>query len=387
MTRFYGALRRLVVPGLLLAPGVAYAEWGINMTPGVTEISRKVYDLHMLIFSICVVIGIVVFGAMIWSIIHHRKSRGMVAEQFHESTLLEIVWTIIPFLILVGMAWPATKVLLAMEDFRASEVNIKVTAYQWKWRYDYLGEDAQPEFGFFSTLDAASNAARQLGSGIDPATVENYLLNVDNPIVVPTGRKVRLLLTSNDVIHSWWVPAVGGKKDAIPGYVQEFWFNIEEPGVYRGQCAELCGRDHGFMPIVLVAKTPAEYDAWVAERKGGAVAEAAAVEAAADKLWSRDELMAKGKEVYDTFCAACHMPDGSGNPALQAKPIKGGAIATGDLKAHLDIVLHGKPGTAMAAFGPQMSDLDIAAVVTYERNAFGNDKGDVVQPADVKAAR
>jgi cytochrome c oxidase subunit 2 len=252
----------------LLAPLPARAAWELNMPVGVTEISREVYHLHMLIFWICVVIGVVVFGAMLYSIYAHRKSRGVQAARFHESTTVEIVWTVIPFLILVAMAIPAAGTLIKMEDTRHSDLSVKVTGYQWLWQYEYLDHGV----GFYSRLDERSNRARQLGSGIDPNTVENYLLDVDHRMVVPVDKKVRLLLTSNDVIHAWWVPALGGKKDAIPGYINEMWFRAEKTGVYRGQCAELCGRGHGFMPIVVEVVPQDEFEAWLQQR-GGNVSE------------------------------------------------------------------------------------------------------------------
>jgi cytochrome c oxidase subunit 2 len=245
--------------------GIAQADYGLNLPVGVTETSKQVHDLHMLILWVCVAIGVVVFGAMIYSMIYHRKSRGAVASQFHESMAAELVWTIIPFIILIVMAIPATKVLIEMHDTSEADMKIKVTGYQWKWRYEYVGEGVD----FFSTLDVASNEARQVGSEIDPATVENYLLNVDNPLVLPVGKKVSFLLTASDVIHSWWVPDFGWKKDAIPGYINEAWVVVDKPGIYRGQCAELCGRDHGFMPIVVEVKSEEDYAAWLAEQKSG----------------------------------------------------------------------------------------------------------------------
>lgn len=260
-------LKQLFAGGtvLTLMSGIAQADYGLNLPVGVTETSKQVHDLHMLILWVCVAIGVVVFGAMIYSMIYHRKSRGAVASQFHESMAAELVWTIIPFIILVVMAIPATKVLIEMHDTSEADMKIKVTGYQWKWRYEYVGEGVD----FFSTLDVASNEARQVGSEIDPATVENYLLNVDNPLVLPVGKKVSFLLTASDVIHSWWVPDFGWKKDAIPGYINEAWVVVDKPGIYRGQCAELCGRDHGFMPIVVEVKSEEDYAAWLAEQKSG----------------------------------------------------------------------------------------------------------------------
>lgn len=240
--------------------GAALAAWDLNMPVGVSELSREIYGLHMLILWVCVIIAVAVFGVMIYSLVKFRKSQGAVAATFDHSTRAEIIWTIIPIAILVGMAVPAAETLIRIEDTRDSDLTIKVTAYQWKWRYDYLDQNV----GFFSTLDRISDQARQLDSGADVSKIEHYLLNVDNPMVVPVGAKVRLLLTSADVIHAWWVPDFGMKKDAIPGFVNEIWFRADKPGVYRGQCTELCGRDHGFMPVVVEVKSQEEYEAWLA---------------------------------------------------------------------------------------------------------------------------
>lgn len=258
--------RALLGGAMLLGAGSAAAEYGLNMTPGVTNVSGEVYHLHMLIFYICCAIAVVVFGAMFYSIWKHRKSVGAQAANFHESTTVEIIWTVIPFAILISMAIPATKALINLEDASDPDMTVKVTGYQWKWHYAYPEE----QIGFFSSLDAKSNEARQLGSKIDPASVENYLLDVDNRLVLPVGKKVRFLITSNDVIHSWWVRDLGWKKDAIPGFINEAWTRADKPGVYRGQCAELCGKDHGFMPIVVEFKEQADYDAWVAAQKAQA---------------------------------------------------------------------------------------------------------------------
>jgi cytochrome c oxidase subunit II len=359
---------------ILLGAGTAFAGFEqLNMTPGVTDISHKVYDLHMLIFEICVVICVGVFAVLIYSIINHRKSRGAKPASFHESTTVEIIWTTIPFLILVGMAVPATKTLLALEDTRDADMSIKVTGYQWKWKYDYLDEG----ISFFSSLSTPrAEIENQQAKG------ENYLMEVDNPIVVPINKKIRFLITSNDVIHSWWVPALGWKQDAVPGFINDAWAEVKEPGTYRGRCAELCGKDHGFMPIVLVAKTEEDYKAWVADQKAGAAAAAAA----STRTLTKDELMEKGEKVYNTICAACHQAGGVGIPGV-FPALKGSKIATGDRTAHLNIVLHGKPGTAMQAFGEQLNAVDLAAVITFERNAFGNDTGDVIQPSDIAAAK
>ena len=360
--------------GLALWSSSATAEWALNLPVGVTPLSREVYDLHMLIMGICVVIGIVVFGVMIISIVYHRKSRGQEAAHFHHSTFAEIVWTVVPCLILVYMAYPSTLTLIKMEDSSDADVTVKVTGYQWKWKYDYLEEGVT----FYSNLAQSSRAAIYK----DPWEVENYLLEVDNPVVLPVGKKVRFLLTADDVIHAWWVPDLGMKKDAIPGYINAIWATIEKPGVYRGQCAELCGKDHGFMPIVVEAKSNADYEKWVAERKQAQAAE----KAAALRQWSMGELLAKGESVYAAACAGCHQLDGKGVPH-NFPAIEGSKIATGNLKSHLALVLKGRPGTAMRSFGAQLSDVELAAVVTYQRNAFGNDAGDFVQPAEIAAAR
>jgi cytochrome c oxidase subunit 2 len=320
-----------------------------------------------------VVVCVAVFAVLIYSIIMHRKSKGAVPASFHESTTVEIIWTTVPFLVLVGMAVPATTTLLALEDTRDSDMSIQVTGYQWKWKYDYLDED----ISFFSVL----TTPRDQITGVAEKG-ENYLAEVDNPIVVPINKKIRFLITSNDVIHSWWVPDLGWKQDAIPGFINDAWTELKEPGLYRGKCAELCGKDHGFMPIVLVAKTEEDYAAWVAEQKGAKAAEAES----AGKTWTLDELTAKGEQVYNTNCAACHQANGQGIPGV-FPAIAGSVISTGDMAGHVNIVMHGKAGTAMQAFGAQLSDVDLAAVITFERNGFGNNKGDMVQPAEIAAAR
>ena len=356
----------------------AGADYALNMTRGVTELSREIYDLHMLIFWICCAIAALVFGVMFWSIFKFRKSKGAVAAQFHHSAKAEYIWTIIPIFILVGMAIPATKSLVKMESTGDADITVKITGYQWKWHYEYVNTG----FGFFSVLASDSNEARGLRSGKNPAAVDNYLREVDRPLVLPVGKKVRFLMTGNDVIHAWWVPALGWKRDAIPGYINESWTRIDEPGIYRGQCAELCGKDHAFMPIVVKAVSEDEYHAWV---KAALVAQADA-SAGADREWSKDELLAKGAKVYGTFCVACHQSNGQGMPpAFPA--LAGSAIATGPVEQHMNRVMNGNPGTAMAAFSAQLNDVDLAAVITYERNSFGNTKGDVVQPAAIKAAR
>lgn len=365
----------LAVAVLGLASAMAAGqEPRFNMTRGATEISRQVFGLHMTIFYICLAIGAIVFGLMFWSIIHHRKSRGVVPAQFHGSMKVELVWTAIPVLILVAMAVPATRTLVAMEDASASELTVLVTGSQWKWHYKYLDYPIE----FYSVL-ATPRAQIANEAEKDP----KYLMAVDKPLVLPTGKKVRFLLTADDVIHSWWVPDFAIKKDAVPGFINETWARIDKPGLYYGKCAELCGRDHGFMPVAVEVKTPEDFEAWTVAQ--AALAEQAKAEAATAGPMTMDELMAQGKTVYDSACVACHQPTGEGLPGV-FPGLKGSAIATGDPAAHLHIVLFGKAGTAMQAFGKQLSAKELAAVITYERNAWGNSTGDMVQPADVAAA-
>ena len=356
---------------LMTAP--AQAAWTVNMAPGATQVSNAVFDLHMIIFWICVVIGVVVFGAMGWSMYRHRRSTGQQPAHFHEHTRVEILWTVVPFLILVAMAIPATRTLIDIYDASDSDIDIQVTGYQWKWHYKYLGQDVE----FFSNLSTPSEQIRN-----DSPKGEHYLLEVDQPLVLPVGAKVRFLITAADVIHSWWVPAFAVKRDAIPGFVNEAWTRLETPGIYRGQCTELCGKDHGFMPVVVEVKSRADYDTWLGERK----AEAAKLKELTSKEWTLEELVERGDKVYHSACAACHQAEGQGLPPM-FPALKGSKIATGPISEHLGIVFHGKPGTAMAAFGKQLSEVDIAAVVTYERNAWGNDTGDMVTPKDVLALK
>ncbi len=367
-------LGSLLCMALVLIPGAVFADYKLNMPQSVTAVGKDIYSLHMLVFWICVVVGIGVFGVIIYSLINHRKSKGVTPATFHESATVEFIWTIIPFIILVAIAVPATKTLLKIEDTSNPDLTIKVTGWQWKWEYEYLDNGVR----FFSNLDQASNDARQRNSGKDPHSVDHYLLNVNNPVVVPVNKKVRILTTSNDVIHAWWVPDLAIKRDAIPGYINESWFKAEKTGVYRGQCAELCGKDHGFMPIVVQVVAENEYNDWVAKQKSAAAAAAAG----AGKTWSKEDLMKRGQEVYNASCAACHQANGQGIPGV-FPAIAGSKIATGPVDGHINIVVKGKQGTAMQAFGAQLSAADIAAVVTFERNAFGNNTGDVVQPSQI----
>ena len=362
-------MKQLMLAIGIMMLGEAHADYTLNLTPGVTQLSRDIYDLHMYIFWICVALGVLVYGLMVYSIIYHRKSRGVVPADFHENTKLEILWTVIPFIILIAMAIPATRVMIEAYDTSASEMTVKVTGYQWKWRYTYLDNGID----FFSTLDSASNAARQLHSGTNPESVPNYLLNVDHPLVIPANKKIRFVFTAADVIHSWWVPDFGWKKDAVPGFITDAWAKVDKPGIYRGQCTELCGRDHGFMPIVVDVRSEADYQKWVDEQL--AKRETTAVDV--HKTFSLAELSAKGKEVYEDNCAGCHQANGEGIPG-NFPAIKGSPVATGPVAGHVDMVLHGKG--MMPGFADSLDPVELAAVITYQRNAFGNDTGDLVQP-------
>jgi len=363
---------------LLTAGGAALAEMRLNLQDPQTVIAHEIYNLHNIILLICAVIFVIVFGAMLVAIVKHRKSVGHRAEQFHENTTVEILWTVIPFLILVGMAYPSTKTLLVMRDTSASDMTIKATGYQWKWRYDYLEDDVS----FYSNLSTPRDQIQnQAPKG------EHYLLEVDNPVVVPVGKRIRVLTTANDVIHAWWVPAFGVKQDAIPGFVRDAWFKVDAPGTYRGQCAELCGKEHGFMPIVVEAVSEDQYKTWVAEQKAKKSQASATSAGDANKTFTLDELKAQGEKVYTKSCIACHQANGQGMPPAFPSLV-GGKISTGPLAGHLDIVVNGsKKNPVMVAWKSQLSDLEIASVITYERNSFGNKTGDMVQPKDVAALR
>ena len=366
--------QRAGVAGLAWAVSqTALAEFRINLQTPASQVAQDVFQLHNLIMLVCLGIFIVVFGAMFYSLIKHRKSAGHKAAHFHENTTVEVIWTVIPFVILMGMAYPAAKVVINMKDTTNPDMTIKITGYQWKWGYDYLNDGVS----FYSNL----STPREQIEGT-AAKGENYLLEVDEPMVVPVGKRVRLLITANDVIHAWWVPALGAKQDAIPGFIRDSWFKADKIGTYRGQCVELCGKDHGFMPIVVEVVSEADYKAWVEKKKGAATA------AASDnsKTFDQAELIARGEKVYAANCAACHQADGMGLPGVFL-PINGSKVATGPIDAHINTVLNGRPGTAMVAFGEQLSDADIAAVVTYQRNAWDNKTGDAAQPAQIAAAR
>jgi len=360
---------------LLLLGSMVYAgeSMPLNMPAGVTPVSRDIYELHMIIFWICVAIGVVVFGVMLYAIIFHRKSRGAKPAQFHSHLALEITWTLIPLAILVLMAIPATKVLIHMSNIDDEELTVKITGYQWKWHYEYL-EDG---ISFFSNLSTPWSDIQNKG----PKTAD-YIREVDNPLVLPIHKKVRFLITSNDVNHAWWVPDFGVKRDAIPGYINEGWARINKAGTYRGQCAELCGINHAYMPIVVVAKSEQDYKEWVAQQKGGNKQ----AEADVNKEWTLQELMQHGEKVYMRICAACHQPSGLGTPPV-FPALKNSHVATGPIQKHADIVMNGVSGTAMQPFKAQLNDVDLAAVITYERNAFGNNTGTLVQPIEIRTVR
>lgn len=430
------------------------ANWQFNLIYGVTQVTHRIWDLHMLMFWICVVIGIGVFGVMLYSIMFHRKSRGYEASNFHENTAVEIIWTIIPFIILIAVAIPAAGTLIYVENSDNPDLTIRVTGYQWLWEYKYVDSGVH----FYSRLSDSSMRARALGK-VSPSNVDNYLLSVTNRVVVPKGKKVRLLLTSGDVIHAWWVPELAGKKDAIPGYINDIWFKAKKTGVYRGQCAELCGRGHAFMPIVVEVVTQKQFKDWIAKKTGsnsqsspsaGANKQTASSKPTADKASKsgqqaksadgkssgqnsassgqnspasdrkqgskatesaektdgktgsnssndqkkstqsagkvpKSKLMSLGKQVYTKTCVACHKADGSGMSAAGFPALTGSDIVKGPVNAHIARVLNGSG--AMPPFAGRLSNREVAAVVTYERNALGNSTGDVVQPSEVASQR
>jgi cytochrome c oxidase subunit 2 len=363
---------------LLLLPFSAIAEWGLNMTQGVTPISKEIYDMHMLTLWVVTIIGVFVFGVMFWSIFHHRKSKGAKAAKFSHSTTVEIIWTIVPTIIIISLAVPATGLLIRMDDTSEAKITIKATGIQWKWKYDYLDEDIT----LYSSLDAKSQEVAQRDSGQNPMEHENYLLDVDEPLVVPVNTKLRILTTAEDVIHAWWVPELGWKRDAIPGFINDNWAIIEEPGTYRGNCTEICGKGHGYMPIVVKAVSMEEYEAWVDDRKA---LKLAALESQ-NKTLTMDESMAEGEKVYKKQCLMCHQANGEGVPgafpALAGSEI---ALKKENTLEHLYRIIYGK--NLMPKFGDQLTDLEIAAVTTYERNAWGNNTGDLIQPKEVAEAR
>jgi cytochrome c oxidase subunit 2 len=371
---------------LLLAAGAP--SWAVVDSPGgpavlqlnfqqpVTKIAEQIYSLHTMMLIICLVIFIGVFGVMFYSIIKHRKSTGHQPATFHESTTVEIAWTIVPFLIVIGMALPATKTVVAMKDTSNADLTIKVTGMQWKWGYDYLKGDGEG-ISFYSTL---STPREQI---VDPSKKkdDNYLIEVDNPVVVPVNKKVRIVTTANDVIHSWTIPAFGVKQDAIPGFVRDTWFKAEKVGEYRGQCVELCGKDHAFMPIVVKVVSDTDYKTWVEAKKK----EMAAKADDPNKVWTLDESKQRGEKVFTANCAVCHQANGKGVPGA-FPALDGSAIVNGPKADQIHLVLNGKGG--MPSWKAVLSDTDIAAAITYTRNSWSNKaQENIVQPAEVLAAR
>ncbi|HJN37613.1 MAG TPA: cytochrome c oxidase subunit II [Gammaproteobacteria bacterium] len=368
---------------LLLWPGLGFADWTYNLTEGVTPISHKIYDLHMLIFYICLVVGIAVYAVLFYSTVMHRKSRGVKASQFSENLTVEIVWTVIPFLILIGMVYPSAKVLMDMENDAKADVSIKVTGVQWKWKYDYLDDG----FGFYSSLSTPSQQIQGYQK-----KGQHYLLEVDNPLVVPIHKKIRFLITSQDVIHSWWVPDLGVKQDAIPGYVIASWARIEKPGIYRGQCTELCGMMHGYMPVVVKAVTEKEYEEWIRVQKGGKVASSSHKKTGTSikksKGFSVQESIKQGGKLYSKVCAACHQANGAGMDAIGAKSLLGAASkATMDPATPIEVLLEGQ-GNMMQSYA-HWSNEEIADVLNFIRNKWGNEKLKlkVITPKMVSEAR
>lgn len=388
---------------IAITSGNAMADWQLDMTPGVTDISQEVFDMHRIMLYWCFAIGVVVFGAMFWSMLMHRKSKGHKASQFHESTAIEIAWTIVPFLILIAMAIPATTTLIAMSDTEDSELTVKITGSQWKWHYEYLDYEGNTDLNldFYSVLSTPKEQIENplfetglfpKGSSKDnykadgyPAKGVHYNLEVDKPMVIPTGKKVRFLITADDVIHSWWIPDFAIKKDAVPGFINELWTIVppEKSGLYRGQCAELCGKDHAFMPIVVDARSPEEFSKWLAQAQKDQAKEEADAANSVNKTFSKEELMAMGEKEYVARCSACHQANGQGLPPT-FPALAGSAIAIGPVADHISIVAKGL--NAMPAFGNMLNPAQLAAIITYERNAWGNvpsDGVDVVQPRDV----
>ncbi|HSO07572.1 MAG TPA: cytochrome c oxidase subunit II [Pelomicrobium sp.] len=354
----------------LAVPSIALSASKYNLQPPNSPIAEQIYDLHTLIMIIITVIFVGVFAFMFYAVFKHRKAAGHKAAHFHENTTVEVIWTVIPFFILIGMAYPATKTVIDMKDTAAPEVTIKATGYQWKWQYDYLDEG----ISFLSNLATPKEQIE----GAAPKG-EHYLLEVDNPMVVPVGKKIRILTTAGDVLHAWYVPAFGVKQDAIPGFIRDTWFRANTTGEFRGQCAELCGKEHGFMPIVVKVVEQAEYDQWVKQQKQKtATAPAPAAEP------STAHLVAQGEKVFTQNCVACHQADGRGVPGT-FPALAGSKVVAGPAEDQIRIVLQGKPGTAMASFS-RLTDEELAAVISYTRQAWNNG-GEAVQPADVKALR
>ncbi len=378
-------VRATVGASMALGSGMAMAQAGdlpggpkvnqLDLHEPVTSIASQQYDLHILMLIICSVIFIAVFGVMFYSVFKHRKSLGAKPANFHESTTVEIIWTIVPFLIVIGMALPATKIVVAMKDTTNADLTIKATGYQWKWGYDYLKGEGEG-ISFLSTLD---NRQRVMSDTGKPEG-DNYLLQVDNPLVVPVNKKVRIVTTANDVIHAWMVPAFGVKQDAIPGFVRDTWFKAEKTGDFYGQCAELCGKEHAYMPIHVKVVSEEEYTAWV----DGKMKAAAAKADDPAKVWEIADLAARGEKIYAANCVACH---GAGGEGGVGKKLDGSALVLdADAAKQIEVMLKGAGNGLMPAW-PQLSDTEIAAVITYTKNKWSNQTGQVVQPAAILAAR
>ena len=357
---------------LLIFSAPMKADWfALNMTRGVTDISNEVFELHMLIFWICVAIGVVVFGVMFYSMYAHTKKKNPVAASFHENHKVEIAWTIIPFLILIAMAIPASKTLVKIYDDEAGDLNIQVTGYQWKWQYNYLEDDVS----FFSNLSTDMDEINNL-----VPKGENYLQEVDEMVVIPVGKKVRFLITANDVIHSWWMPAFAIKQDAIPGFVNTAWTKVDKPGIYRGKCTELCGKNHGFMPIVVKVVEQNEYDEWVSGKKEAAMKMAELT----TKDWTAEELVARGESVYAVNCVACHQTNGQGIPGI-FPALAGSDVVLNNKERNIEILMEGVQGAAMNSFS-YLSEVELAAVITYTRQSWSNKEngdGEIVVPKDI----
>jgi cytochrome c oxidase subunit 2 len=364
---------------LVLLLGVPHTSLAaaLDMRAGVTDMSVRIQQIHHMALWVCVGVGVIVFGAMFYTIFAHRRSRHPTPARFSDSSLVEFAWTLVPVLILVGMAIPATTTLREIEDNSNAELTVLITASQWKWHYAYLGSG----ISFYSNNATPEEQIKNL----EPKD-EYYLLDVDNPLVLPTNKKVRLLTTADDVIHAWWVPDFAVKQDAIPGFINEAWVQVPVTGIYRGQCTELCGIGHAYMPIVAEVRTEEEFDGWIEEQRLAAELAGEAAVAARGKTWEMDELMSLGEEVFIDHCATCHQRDGMGQ-GTKYPALAGSTIATGPTVDHLDRVMNGLADTEMQAWAPQLSDLEIAAVITYERNSWGNDVGDLMQPVTVYEAR
>ena len=358
----------LILPITVLAEGSGFTDV-LNMPVGVSDLSRTIYGIHMLVFWICVVIGVLVFSFMFYVMWAHRKSKGHEPAQFHDHFATEVIWTVIPAIICVALMFPAGKAIIAAYNTDDADITIKVTGYQWKWQYEYLGKNVQ----FLSELATPTD---EIQNRTDKG--EYYLQEVTEPLVIPTNKKVVFKITGADVIHSWWVPDFAVKRDAIPGFITDAWVVVEEPGIYHGACTELCGKNHAFMPVVVKAVPPAEFDAYIAQKQQQAAEFAKVLELSK----TMEEMMEIGEAAYNRSCASCHGVDGTGIAGVFPSMV-GTDFIKGPLEDHIDIVVNGKSGTAMQAFGTQLNELDIAAIITYERNAWGNNSGDLVQPKDI----